>query len=474
MKDYHFEKDEHEFDETIRLDDINKEMKKLENDQPEDDLGDKDAFLDAFESEKFENSPLGGASDRPSKVPGTSPDHNEDVPFLNKKSATILAVVAVIVALASFALVRGVFFSGNKEQNLKLMQTPVLIQGALASGELIVYDIQEGVNKSILVTEKTELTDAQGQVTTDVPLNIGELILVALDEDGKNVLSLSLGGKIKTHEETGLMADTTLKQLLGEGKKYSYGDQAVFMYNHEEINPQDLEACDVLILRSYEDIVWSVVVTEYHGYISVENKDNIVNGMFQLDDEEGVLLAEVERIPVKEGTHTITVSGENIEKRADSIFVETGEVYQYDLSKAQEKVGVLIINANVTGYKLYINGTLVDSSVPAVLPLGEYDVVILKNGYMEWSQHIVLNQDTVSVDANLQKDVQFGSVNISADVEGAKLYVDGKEMGTAPMELNLPYGSYSLDVAKNGYQPFSTTVVVNSGSTHINVELEKE
>ncbi len=474
MKDYHFEKDEHEFDETIRLDDINKEMKKLENDQPEDDLGDKDAFLDAFESEKFEHSPMGSTFDTPSKVSGASPDHNEDEPFFNKKSATILAVVAVIVALASFALVRGVFFSGNKEQNLTLKQTPMLIQGALASGELIVYDIQEGVNKSVLVTEKTELTNAQGQVTTDVPLNIGELILVALDEDGKNVLSLNMGGKIKTLEETGLMADTTSKQLLGDGKKFSYGEQAVFMYNHEEIHPEDLEACDVLIMRSYEDIVWSVVVAEYHGYISVENKDNIVNGMFQLDEEEEVLLAEVERIPVKEGTHTITVSGDNIEKRTDSIFVETGEVYQYDLSKAQEKVGVLIINANVTGYKLYINGTLVDSTVPAVLPLGEYDVVILKNDYMEWSQHIVLNQDTLSVDANLQKDMQFGTVSISADVEGAKLYVDGKEMGTAPMELNLPYGSYSLDVEKNGYQPFSTTVVVNSGSTHINVELEKE
>ena len=474
MKDYHFEKDEHEFDETIRLDDINKEMKKLEDEQTEDDLGDKDAFLDAFESEKFEQSPLGGASNMPSKVPGASSDHKQDEPFFNKKSATILAVVAVIVALASFALVRGVFFSGNKGQNVSLKQTPVLIQGALASGELIVYDIQEGVNKSILVTEKTELTNAQGQVTTDVPLNIGELVLVALDDDGKNVVSLNLGGGIKTLKETGLMADTTAKQLLGDGKKFSYGEQTVFMYNHEEVNPQDLEACDVLIMRSYEDVVWSVEVAEYHGYISVENKKNIVNGMFQLDDEEAVLLAEVERIPVKEGTHTITVSGDNIEKRTDSIFVGTGEVYQYDLSKAQEKVGVLIINANVTGYKLYINGTLVDSTVPSVLPLGEYDVVILKNGYMEWSQHIDLNQDTLSVAANLQKDIQFGSVNISADVEGAKLYVDGKEMGTAPMELNLPYGSYSLEVEKNGYQPFSTTVVVNSSATHINVELEKE
>ncbi|WP_312070763.1 PEGA domain-containing protein [Anaerotignum propionicum] len=474
MKDYHFEKDEHEFDETIRLDDINKEMKKFENDQPKDDLGDKDAFLDAFESEKFDRLPTGNTPNGPSEITRGTPRKKVEEPFLNKKTAAMLAVVAVIVAIASFALVRGLFFFGNRNPNLAKEQTPVLIQGALASGELIVYDIKGNANKSILVTQDTEFTDTQGQGVKDVPLRVGDLILVGLDKDGKTVLTLNQGGKIKTVEETGLTADTASKNLLGEGKKFSYGEQAIFMYNHEELNPKDLEACDVLVLKSYEDVVWSVEVAEFHGYISIENKDNIVNGKFQLDEAAAVPLAEVERIPLKEGTHKVTVSGDNIEERTDSIFVETGEVYVYDLSKAQEKVGVLIINANVTGYKLYINGTLVDSSVPSVLPLGEYDVVILKNGYTEWSQHVVLDKDTLSVDANLQKDIQFGSVGISVNVDGAQIYIDEKDMGVAPMELNLPYGSYSLGVEKNGYQSFSTVINVNSGSSHMNVELERE
>ncbi len=470
MKDYHFEKDEHEFDETIRLEEINKEMKKLEADQPQDDLGDKDAFLDAFESERFEETP--GESNGPSpKLSGEPPRGNEGL--MNKKTAAIVALVAVLVAFGSFALVRGLFFSG-KHEPVPAEQSPVLIQGALAGGELIAYDIKENVNKSIAVTEETVITDERGQITPEVQLKMGDLILVALDQDGKSALSIDLGGEIKTAQETGLKADTASSQLLGEGKTFLYGTQAMFLYNAEEINPKDLEACDVLLLKSYDDIVWSVEVEEYHGYISIENKENITNGMFQLDDEEPVLLAEVARIPVKEGTHTITVSGDNIEKRADSIFVETGDVYLYDLSKAQEKVGVLIINANVTDYKLYVNGTLVDSTVPSVLPLGEYDVVILKNGYAEWSQHIVLDQDTLSVEAKLQKDVQFGTVGISVDVDGAQLYLDGKDMGSAPMELNLPYGTYRLEVEKSGYLPFSTTIFVDSSTTYINVELEKE
>ncbi|KXL53969.1 PEGA domain protein [Anaerotignum neopropionicum] len=474
MKDYHFEKDNDDFDETIRLDDINREMKKLEQEQPEDDLGDKDAFLDAFETEKFEQSKISEEPRQPSGAKEAAPFVDGDEPMFNKKTAAIIAALAVIVAIACFAIVRGMFFSGNSNQIVSLEQTPVLIQGALASGELIVYDIKADVNKSIAVTEETEFTNAQGQVTTAVQLNIGELIMVGLDKDGKSVLSLNMGGEIEIIEETGLTADIASKQLLGAQKNYSYGEKAVFMYNQEEIHPKDLEACDVLILKSYEDIVWSVDVAEYHGYISVENKDNIINGMFQLDDEEPVPLEDLERIAVKEGTHTVTVLGDNIEKRTDSIFVETGEEYKYDLSKAQEKVGVLIINSNVSDYKLYVNGTLVDSVVPSVLPLGEYDVVILKTGYLEWSQRIVLNADTLTIDANLQKDIQFGTVYIVANVDGTQIYIDGKEMGTAPMECNLPFGSYTLEVEKSGFQPFSTTITVNGSFVRVNVELYKE
>ncbi len=472
MKDYHFERDDHEFDQTIRLDDINEEMKKFEKEKEkvEDDLGDKDAFLDAFESEKFDRPPVENEPSIPASMKGNSSPAGGDEPFFNKKTVAIVAAAAVVVAIACFALVRGMFPSGNKDKVLAQNQMPVLIQGVLVGGELIVYDIKQDVNKSIAITEETVLTNEQGQMQ----FNIGDLVLVGLDKDGKSVLSMSLGGEIETIEETGLTADTTAKQLVGESKKYSYGEQTMFLYNQEEINPKELEACDVLVLKSYENMVWSVDVAEYHGYISVENKDNIVNGKFKLDEEEEVSLAEVERIPVKEGTHTVMVSGDNIEKRADSVFVETGEVYVYDLSKAQEKVGVLIINANVTDYKLYINGTLVDSTVPSVLPLGEYDVVILKNGYTEWSQHVKLDSDTVSVDANLQKDIQFGTVVISTNVDGAHLYIDGKEMGTAPLELNLPYGSYTLEVERNGYQSHYTTINVNSSTVYTSVELAKD
>ena len=142
----------------------------------------------------------------------------------------------------------------------------------------------------------------------------------------------------------------------------------------------------------------------------------------------------------------------------------------YDLSKAQEKMGVIIINANVKDYKLYINGAVAES--PAVLPMGEYDLVILKNGYTEWSQHVTLDKDTLNVTAELQKDVQYGTLTVTADVDGAWVYINGEEYGVAPMQVNLPYGSYNVMLEKSGYQSYKQSIQISSQTAAIHATME--
>ncbi|MBR5816697.1 MAG: PEGA domain-containing protein, partial [Anaerotignum sp.] len=243
-----------------------------------------------------------------------------------------------------------------------------------------------------------------------------------------------------------------------------------FLHEGEEISPKELEPCDLLELKMVEDTVWVVDVLEYHGYIEVENADNIKDGMIQLDEEEAVPLEKGMKLAVRAGQHAVTVTGSNIETRKDTLFVEAGEDFIYDLSKAQEKVGVIIVNANVGDYKLFINGALAES--PAVLPMGEYDLVVLKNGYREWSQHVKLDQDSLTVNAELQKDVQYGALNVTADVDGAWVYINGEEYGVTPLHVNLPYGSYRVQVMKEGHGTFRQNVAIQSSVTSISATLE--
>lgn len=491
MKEYHFQKDDQDFGQTVRLDAINEKVKQLNQKTADDELGDANAFLDAFESEKFDTPPQPFEEEsededtrRPdpvkSPVPPAEPpedteeweeEEGEGYFGLSKRTATLLAVVGVLACILGFSLVRCGFRAGKAPADLAGQAVPMLVQEILDANEIMVYDIAEKQNKTLLLTEETELTDAEGRSFAYDNMEVGDLFLAETDPDGKTLLSADYSSTaIVSEEVTGLAVDSKKQTLSNETETYEYGEKAIFRYNGEEITPKDLEPCDVLLLQSYGDTIWSVEVQEYHGYLLVENAQNIKEGMIQLDQEEALPLEEGAKIPVKEGNHEVTVTGSNIETRKDRILMEAGSELEYDLSKAQEKVGVIIVNANVSNYKLYINGAV--SENPAVLPMGEYDLVILKNGYTEWNQHVSLQQDSVTVNAELQQDIQYGTLTVTADVDGAWVYINGEEYGVAPMQVNLPYGSYHVRVEKDGYTAFNHTIQIQGSTATLHAVME--
>ena len=491
MKDYHFQENDQDFGLTVRLDDINEKVKQFQKETAEDELGDANAFLNAFESEKFD-MPLqeepeqeeGGDTIQPVPVkpvrkqpePISEPEeeeveYEEEERFgMSKKTMGLIAVLAVIACIIGFSFVRCGFGGGAPAKSTG-EASPVLVESMLDAEEAVVYDIIAGERMTIVLTEKTKVIDEQGRDIAYGGLEMGDLVMVKLDTDGKTALSVDYSDvTIQTKEMTGLKADAAKHRLTGEEDSYAYGEKALFLYDEEKISPKELEPCDLLELKMVEDIIWSVEVLEYHGYIEVENAKNIKDGEFKLDEEDAVPLEEGMKVAVRAGQHEVTVTGSNIETRKDTIFVEADEDFIYDLSKAQEKVGVVIVNANVSDYKLYINGALTEN--PAVLPMGEYDVVILKNGYHEWSQHVKLDKDSLTVNAELNRDMQYGTLTVTADTEGAWVYINGEEYGVAPMQVNLPYGSYNVQVAKDGYDTFRQSVTIQSSTASLHATLD--
>ena len=383
-------------------------------------------------------------------------------------------VLAVLACGIGFSLVRCSF---HPSKTIPLAEeeagTPLLIQTDRGDGEYLAYDIAEAERKTVFLTEKTKMTDASGRKISKASLAEGDLLAAELDEDGKTLISVDYSSNaIRTEEATGLTVNRKKRTLTNkaENLSYSYEKESVFFYDGEEIDAADLAPCDELLLKLVGDTVWSVEVQAYHGYIVVENTDAVKNGKIQLDEAEAVPLTEGMQLAAAEGHHTVTVTGSNIETRKDAVVVEAGEETVYDLSKAQEKMGVIIINANVKDYKLYINGAAAES--PAVLPMGEYDLVILKNGYTEWSRHVTLDKDTLNVTAELQKDVQYGTLTVTADVDGAWVYINGEEYGVAPMQVNLPYGSYNVMLEKSGYQSYKQSIQISSQTAAIHATME--
>ena len=510
MKDYHFENGEgNDFDQTIRIDDINEKVKNIE--QPtaskEEDLGDANDFLNVFESEQLdaeenkqpkentEEGQIAKAEELPPKAaagekggtavlseevfPAEQAEKETDLrdmedaeePFWNKKTIGIVTGSCIGVLLVCFLLARMFFLGGGKGNMTHAAEARLmLVESVLSEGRLLVYDIEAEEQKTVSMTEDTYLTDEKGMEIHGDAVKIGDLLMMELDHQGIQVVSAAYG-EVMEQTLKGLTVNTEQKRLESEDGRFPYDDHTMFLYADDVISPDRLEPCDVLTLYGTKDKVWSVRVSKYHGYIHLAHKETVKNGSLQLDQEEAIPLEEVDRLPVSEGKHTILITGDNIESRKDTILVKAGEETVYDVSETQEKRGVLVINANVSDYKLYLNGTLTDSKNPAVLPFGEYDIVILKDGYEQWNQKVSLNQDTVTVTAELEKTEKegdaYGAVSFRSNLSDTEVWVDGVNMGLTPLQIDLLYGTHQVVFRKEGYTENTQTITVESSMTNV-------
>lgn len=553
MRDYHFEDDDQttELEETIRLDAIHETVKALEKKTEDDleDLGDKDAFLNAFESERLtpqesvseyddisqkvteditnienledledtedtertldlsqtqeiqpiqqtqqtqQTQPIQQTQSMHSmsaekqnvqnaQEPKTTQNKEdiadleeteESASFWNKKTIGLATIGCILVVMVCFGLAR-MFFAPKEIPLTPGTPRPVLITSILAQDELLVYDLQSGKQTTLQLSEDTKIYNEKNVVIVSDILEEGDLVLATLDSTGNVTISLSYNG-ITQMEATDLQMDTTASVLRSEDgtQTYHYQKNSKFLYQGEALKPSELAPCDVLTLYLVEDILWLTEVNSYHGYFIVTNTGNIQNGKIQIDTQDAIALSEVSRMPLAEGTHTVTITGDNIETRQDTLFIESGEEVTYDLSCAQEKMGVLVIQTNVTDYKLYINGTLTDSTQPAVLPFGTYDVVILKNGYTDWNQTVTINQSTVTVQAELEESIQYGTLAITCNEPDAHIIINGVEQGIAPLQIKLPTGLQVVEIYKEGFATYRQEVELTQDTVHIDAILQ--
>jgi hypothetical protein len=119
----------------------------------------------------------------------------------------------------------------------------------------------------------------------------------------------------------------------------------------------------------------------------------------------------------------------------------------------------LAINANVKGAQVFINGVLKGNApYSESLATGSYTVEVKLKGYRDFLQKVDLSANT-TINAVLQPDTF--NLNVSADVKGAQVYIDGKLQGNAPLVLALAPGNYSVMVKAAGYMDFLQQVVLN-------------
>ncbi len=134
------------------------------------------------------------------------------------------------------------------------------------------------------------------------------------------------------------------------------------------------------------------------------------------------------------------------------------------IAEVRARVAVLRVRCNVPDAQVIVSdrvlgeaGSLGDVRLNA----GAVTVRVQREGYFPVKRDVQLvGGDTATVEVSLLSKATSGVLAVAVQPSAARVSIDGKPVGNAPIELVLPAGTHDIDVTSPGYEPLRSKAVV--------------
>jgi hypothetical protein len=166
------------------------------------------------------------------------------------------------------------------------------------------------------------------------------------------------------------------------------------------------------------------------------------------------------------GSHTLVLKKNGYSDYSTSVTVSPGKTVSVSATLTVS-TGTISANSTPSGAIIVLDG-ITKGITPASLTgisVGSHTLVLEKNGYNDYSTSVTVSPGkTASVSATLT--VSTGTISVNSTPPGATIVLDGATRGPTPANLTgISVGSHTLVLKKNGYNDYSTSVMVSPGKT---------
>lgn len=179
------------------------------------------------------------------------------------------------------------------------------------------------------------------------------------------------------------------------------------------------------------------------------------------------------RFGTRPGTHRVSIELEGYEPYTTSVNLRGGETLDVNARlEAQARPGTVTFTSSPSGADVYVDDRYVGTTPTGAIRFedGTYTARFELPGYQSTTVSFrARHGENRSVAANLQ--AQLGSIRVQANVGGALVFVDGRQVGTIAsgsgrFELrDVASGVHEVVVIAPGYNTYVTTVNVQAGRT---------
>jgi len=189
------------------------------------------------------------------------------------------------------------------------------------------------------------------------------------------------------------------------------------------------------------------------------------------NSSKGVTPLNLKNITLGQHSIKLVLSGYQEWNSYVSVFPSQTTTVSADLIAKQQSYGSISVYSNPQGAKVYL-----DNSSKGVTPLnlknitlGQHSIKLVLSGYQEWNSYVsVFPSQTTTVSADLIVEQSYGTISISCNQSGAKIFLDGTYKKTTfssnPVALeNIKDGYHELTIIKDGFRTWVEDIWVYFG-----------
>jgi hypothetical protein len=209
--------------------------------------------------------------------------------------------------------------------------------------------------------------------------------------------------------------------------------------------------------------------------VTANADQNVFNAEIWVDGQQQGQIPSI--ITVGEGRHLIEIRKEGFQPFSQWVEAKKSERVTINPVLKEipvEKKGGILVEADVTGAEVYVDGNRHADLTPTLvsgLVAGPHVIEVRKDPALPWKQTVNVTADqTVKVSAQLAATMkpQGGTVRVLSNVSGARVFLDGIDMGAAPMDLkDVEPGEHIVEVKAEGHVTREERVTVNAGTANV-------
>ncbi|MFQ5686313.1 MAG: PEGA domain-containing protein, partial [Candidatus Scalindua sp.] len=183
--------------------------------------------------------------------------------------------------------------------------------------------------------------------------------------------------------------------------------------------------------------------------------------MIFLDGKEVGITPDIIR-SIDPGTHEVEIRLDGHEVWRERLSVVAGKEKALT-AVLQVKTGALVIDSEPANARIYLDGDKIGTTPNTfryIVP-GTHEVEVRMDGYEIWRESIEIEADIgKALTATLR--AKSGAISIKSEPTNAKIYLDGKEVGNAPVTLKPVRGIHAVEVRMDGYEIWHENVDIQA------------